>query len=177
MSNNNGYLVVLLIALCLIVGGFAGHYLAPKQVEVTKEVENPLNVELESQVSDLEAEVANLNSELSAKDNTIVSAGNDVLADAKEELLLEIANDRSLRVVDGDRFSVDEITLGVSKESSISVDSTNRRDTVTTVSFKIELKYNSLDDDNKAVYVDKDVVVKFHSNSNKETEVLVEDSE
>ena len=156
MSNNNALIAVLIIA-SLLVGGLFTYAAFPKEVskEVIKEVvkQVPVNVTVEKIVT--------------------VDTSDLLLADAKAELLAEIADDRALRVFDDERFSVDEISISDVNDVTVVTDDSNRRDTETTVSFEAELKANSGDDDEKAVYKDCSVEVVFHSKASVDTEVSV----
>lgn len=100
-----------------------------------------------------------------------VDSNNETYADAFSEFESEISDNRSLKICDGDRYDFDQITYSVD-DKSIAVDDSNRRDTLTTVTFTADTKYSDKDVESKC-YRDLDVEVVFHSNQNKDTEITV----
>lgn len=151
---------VILLACMLLVGVSLGHSLWPSQV--VKEV--PVEKVVEKTVDKIVTETV-----------TVTVDDQSKLDAALAEFEAEIADDKELRTVDGNRFSADEISVSELKEYSVETDSSNRRDTLTTVKFTVEMKYNSADDDDKAEYRTFDVEVVFHSNSKYDTEIEVSD--
>ena len=137
MEKNMGSLAIILVILCLLVGGTAGYLMADEKIVYEdKIVEVPTNVEVEKLV---EIEVTSTDTK-------------PLLDTAIADFLKEVEDDKDLQYCDSERYDEDQIkTRSVDDEYSIVYDDDGYE-----VIFDIELKYLDKDVEEKC-YIDYDV--------------------
>lgn len=150
-----------LIAVALVLAAILGaglHYAVSPEKVIEKEVKVEVVKEVIKEVPG----------------PTITVDKNQELLDAAlDEYYAELDNDDDYLVCDGDEYAFREVSQKNDvKDSSVSVDKSNRRDTVTTVEFTIKNGFTDKSDDHVCYRTDE-VVVEFHSNPNKDTEVSI----
>lgn len=151
-------LVILAALLGVILGAvaFSTHSVETKEVvkevptEVTKEIVVEKNVTVEK----------------------LVDTNQVTFDNAVKEYLSYLDDENLLSCKDND-YSLSDLTLGDLKEKAIKVDTSNRRDTVTTVSFWVKNKFTDSSDSHPCYRTDS-VTVVFHSKPSLDTEVTVE---
>lgn len=150
---------VVLIVLALIVGAVFGSIVFPTEKTivqekiVTKEVKVPL--------------------EVFVNETIVIDKFAELQAKAIIEYKNELSDDDDYLVADGNQYDLDQVTFRKFNDVTVSIDNSDKKDVVTTVTFSADLKFADKDVETKAYRTD-DVVVVFHSDADEDTEVSID---
>jgi hypothetical protein len=156
MSNNNALLAVLIIS-SLLLGGLVAFAAFPRTVTEKVNVPGPVVKEVVNQTVE----------KIVVQDKSEV-----LLADAKSEYLAELKDDDDYLICDGEQYDLDQVTFRDVKDLQVSTDTSDRKDTVTTVSYEQPLKFSDKDVESKCYRTDL-VEVVFHSDAREDTEIEI----
>lgn len=151
--------VFVLAALTLVLGlalGFLYHVANP--ITVHDVVKENVSVPVEK--------IVYVNQTISVDKNDAL------LAQAKSEYLDEINDDDSYLVCDGEQYDLDQVTFKDIKNLEVSTDTSNRKDTLTTISFDQPLKFSDSSVESKCYRTDA-VSVVLHSDTRKDAELTI----
>lgn len=155
----NWTLAILISIITLIVG------IAIGAVGFSKEVEIPgQNITT--------TEYVNVTVEKIVNQTVIVDKFADSVALAKEEYKDELADDDDYLVCNGNQYDFDQVIFRKVNNLVMSVDTSDKDDTVTVISFDQELKFSDKDVDTKC-YLTQAVKVTFHSDEDIDTEISI----
>ena len=169
MTNYINFAWIALVAL--IIGGFAGHGLFPR--EIVNEADKTTIKDLNAQNADLATKLANAQKPATPVNPTVVEVDNrqKLLDNAVKEYFAEV-DDEDLLDCDHTEYSLSELSQkGVIKSYSITRD-ISRRDSTDTVNFEIEVKFDDSSDE-RPCYRTDDVEVTFHSKPSEDTEITI----
>ena len=158
MEKNTGSLAIVLVILCLLLGGVTGYISAAgKEVEVIKEVEVETIVEVPVEVC----------GELCTTE--IISTDTKPLLDtAIADFLEEVDDDKDLQYCDGERYDEDQIKVrAIDDEYSINYDDDGYE-----IVFEVELKYLDKDVEEKG-YVDYEVTAYYETDEDVDIEYSI----
>jgi hypothetical protein len=153
---NNNALIAVLIVSCLLLGGLFTYAAFPR-VQIEKQI---VSVPVEKLVNQTVEKIV-------VQDKSEV-----LLANALDEYKVELADDDDYLVCDSEQYDLDQVTFRDVKNLQVNVDTSDRKDTVTTVSFDQPLKFSDSSVESKCYRTDV-VEVVFHSDSREDTEISI----
>ena len=153
MEKNISGLAIILVILCLIVGGTAGYVMKDaKIVYEDRIVEVPTEVEVVKEIETI-VEVSTIDTQ-------------PLLDTAVADFLKEVEDEKDLQYCDEDRYDEDQIKVrDIDEEYSINYDEDGYA-----VVFEIELKYLDKDVEEKC-YIDYDVIAYYEEDEDVELSI------
>lgn len=156
MSENKTIAIVTCAILLVLLSAFTAVQLFPKVIPIAVEKQVPVE----------KIVVQNVTVE------KVVDKLADLQASAVSEYKAELADDDDYLICDGEQYDLDQVVYKSVDNLQVSVDSSDKDDTVSVVSWEQDLKFSDKDVESKCYRTDA-VSVEFHSDEDIDTEVII----